>query len=135
MLSSLNSLIEGEPVLPESVPLKKGHRISRWKRRFFVLAAITIVSNLALLYALAYAYYTPSRAFTLTKEDMRTLLTLLPGQVTRNELRESVKKLDALVDVKESEQQISVGGFVFYFDEAGDLERVEHWAADQQYRR
>ena len=115
--------------LTGSTPRSKGHRTSRWRRRFFILAVIAIVSNLTLLILLAYSYYNDSRAFSVTKDDLRVALQLLPGQLTRDELRESMLRLDRSVEVKEAADSMQIAGLIFHFDKNGKVERVEHWTA------
>lgn len=131
MSMSANSFFDGEHVHGELTVHKKGHRVSRWRRRFIILAIIAICSNLALLFGIAYSYYTPSRAFTLTKEDLRNLLTILPGNINHDALRAGVKRLNPELEIRDKDKQMSVGGFSFYFDDDGQLLRIEHWAIDQ----
>lgn len=131
MTDSLPTGFDVRGSLHHDPAIKKGHHTSRWRRRFFVLAVIAILSNLTLLFLLAWSYYTPSRAFTLTKADVRTMLQLLPGQLTRDELRESLLRLPKPAEVREGKDRVTVDGFTFHFTAKGRLERVEHWTANQ----
>lgn len=131
MATTVNSMMDDDDSGLKTRYLKKGHRTSRWRQRFFILAAVAIISNLSLLFGLAYSHYKPSRAFTLTKQDLQTLMVLLPGRMDRDEVRASIKRLDPSVEVKDGDRQITVGGFTFFFDDKGELKRVEHWTVQQ----
>lgn len=131
MPQPLNTTFDDDE-LAESSPRGKGRRTSRWRRRFFILAIVAIVSNLGLLILLAYSNYSDSRAFTVTKDDLRVTLQLLPGQLTRDELRESMLRLDRSVEVKESADSMQIAGLHFHFDKDGKVDHVEHWTASSK---
>lgn len=130
MSNPISTLFEGDSLLDDSTPIKKGHRSSRWRKRFFILIGVTILSNLLLLFALAYSRYTLDQADALTKSDLHTVLRLLPGTLARKDLLAAIKRTAPESRIEESEKHIAVGGLTFHFDDKQQLQRVEHWTVE-----